>query len=217
MEKKYQIMYIWSFIIISGIILLLLYTPMGGKLHYAAYSEQDRYSVAPGVNYSSQVSGFSGGSSTGGTYNYSVPTQSAYTSPSYSASGGGYATSTNYGSASYGGAGGGITLTTKAISSSGGGGGGGAGFGAMAGGGGRSSNQVSNTFTGGGSMGGNLFNNTMIADGGVMQKGTNDEDDPLDAGGDPTGTELPLDNELVILLILSAIFALYKWLIVSKK
>jgi len=214
MEKKYQIMYTWSFIIISGIILLLLYTPMGGKLHYAAYSEQGRYAVAPGVNYSSQVSGFSGGSSTGGSYNYSVPSQSAYTSPSYNASGGGsYATSSNYGSASYSGGGGGITLTTKAISS--GVGGGGAGFGAIAGGGG-GSNQVSNTSSGG-DMGGNLFNNTMIADGGVMQKGTNDEDDPVDPAGDPLGDPLPLDNELVILLLFSAFFALYKWLIVSKK
>jgi len=33
MEKKYQIVYIWSFIIISSVILLLLYTPLGGGLH----------------------------------------------------------------------------------------------------------------------------------------------------------------------------------------
>lgn len=33
MEKKYQIIYIWSFIIVSCIILLLLYTPLGGDLH----------------------------------------------------------------------------------------------------------------------------------------------------------------------------------------
>lgn len=217
MEKKYQIIYIWSFLIISGIILLLLYTPLGGDLHYSAYNEQGRYNVAPGVNYSSQIGGFSGGSSSGGSYNYS-PAVSAYKSPSYNVIGGGgnYSSSTNIGSsASY--SGGGITLSNKTITSSGGAGGSG-GMGMMAAGGGnrQSSNEVSNTFSGGGSLGGSLFNTTTIADGGVMQK-AGEEDDPLDPGGDPIGDPLPLGDDLGILILLVSIFTVYKWYKISKK
>jgi hypothetical protein len=220
MEKKYQIIYIWSFIIVSGIILLLLYTPLGGDLHYAAYNEQGRYNVAPGVNYSSQVGGFSGGTSSGGSYNYS-PSVSAYTSPNYKAiSSANYSTATNFGSsASY--SGGGLALPNRTVS--GGGGAGSSGMGMMAVGGGRkSSNEVSNAFSGGGSMGGSLFNTTTLADGGVMQKGTNDEDDPppvnpLDPGGDPTNPPLPLGDDIKILLLFGVVFAFYKWLTISKK
>lgn len=216
MEKKYQIIYIWSFLIISGIILLILYTPIGGDLHYAAYREQGRYAVAPGVNYSSQVGGFSGGSSSGGSYNYS-PSVSAYTSPNYKAvSAANYSTSTNFGSSASYSAGGGLALPNKTISS---GGGSSSGTGMMAVGGGRqqSSNEVSSTFSGGGSMGGSLFSTTTIADGGVMQRGTTGEDDPLDPGGDPLGEPLPLGDEFGILLLLSSIFAIYKWIRIPKK
>jgi len=223
MEKKYQIIYIWSFLIISGIILLLLYTPLGGDLHYAAYNEQGRYNVAPGVNFSSQVGGFSGASSSGGSYNYS-PTISAYKSPNYNAVGGANysysSSSTGFAnSASYSG-GGGLALPNRAVSS-GGGGGGSSGGGMMAAGGGgrRSSNEVSNTFSGGGSLGGSLFNTTTLADGGVLQKGTEDEEDPLDPSGDPVEPPLgmPLGDEMWTLLFIALIFAFYKWLRISKK
>ncbi len=211
MEKKYQIIYIWSFLIISGIILLLLYTPLGGDLHYAAYNEQGRFNVAPGVNYSSQIGGFSGGSSSGGSYNYS-PTVSAYKSPTYNVIGGGgnYATSSNFGSsASYGG-GGGLALSNKTITSSGGvGGSGGSGMMAVGGGNRQSSNEVSNTFSGGGDLGGSLFNTTTLADGGIMQKGTEDEAKPLDPGKDSSGDPLPLGDDLGILMLIASFFALY--------
>ena len=194
----------------------MLYTPLGGDLHYAAYREQHRYALAPGVNYSSQVGGFSGGSSSGSSTNYS-PSTNAYVSPSFMATNGvNYSTSTNFGGASnYGG--GGLTLQNKTITS----GGGASGSGMMALGGGRkSSNGVSNTFSGGGTMGGSLFNTTTLADGGVMQRGTEDEeDDPLDPGNEPGGGALgmPLNNELGILILLASLFAIYKWLIIAKK
>ncbi len=217
MERKYQIIYIWSFIIISGIVLLLLYTPLGGDLHYAAYSEQGRYAVSPGVNYSSQVGSFSGaGSSSGASYRYS-PSQSAYVSPSLqNISGGGFSTSSSTisSSANYGG-GGGIALSNKKINSSGGGSSGGS-FG-MSVGGQQSSTEVSNTFSGGGSMGGSLFNSTVINDGGVMQRGEEDEVDPMDPGGDPTNPPLPIGNELGVLMLFAGIFAFYKWLRIAKK
>jgi len=222
MEKKYQIIYIWSFLIISGIILLLLYTPLGGDLHYAAYNEQGRYNVAPGVNFSSQVGGFSGASSSGGSYNYS-PTISAYKSPNYNAVGGANysysSSSTGFAnSASYSG-GGGLALPNRAVSSGGGGGSSGGGMMAVSGGGRRSSNEVSNTFSGGGSLGGSLFNTTTLADGGVLQKGTEDEEDPLDPSGDPVEPPLgmPLGDEMWTLLFIALIFAFYKWLRISKK
>jgi|GEM_PF-2552265 len=223
MEKKYQIIYIWSFLIISGIILLLLYTPLGGDLHYAAYNEQGRYNVAPGVNFSSQVSGFSGSSSSGGSYNY-TPTISEYRSPGYSigASGGNYSTSTGIGnSGSY--SGGGITLSNKSVSGSGGAGGSSGGGMMAVGGGRRSSSGVSGTFSGGGSIGGSLFNTTTTADGGVLQR-AGDEDPPVIPNSDP-GVEyelgsplgMPLGNEMWSLLFIAFIFTFYKWLRITKK
>lgn len=216
MEKKYQIIYIWSFLIISGIILLLLYTPLGGDLHYAAYNEQGRYNVAPGVNYSSQIGGFSGGSSSGGSYNYS-PTVSAYKSTTYNVVGTGanYSSATNFGSsASYSG-GGGIALSNKSISGSGGSGG--SGMMAVGGGSRGSSNGGSNNFSGGGVLGGSLFNSTTLADGGVMQKGTQGTEGPLDPGNEPLEDPLPIGDELGILMLLVSLFTFYKWLHISKK
>jgi len=209
MEKKYQIIYIWSFIIISGLILLLLYTPLGGDLHNAAYREQYRYNVSPGVNYSNQVGSFSGSSSYGGSYNSSnLP--SAYVSPSLQGViSGGYSGSLDAGKISGYSGGGGITLSNK-TNSGGAGAGGGSGFGMMAVGG-KSSGGVSNTFSGGGSIGGSLFNSTNASNGGVMQRAGNSEDDS-DPGGDPTGPPLPVGDELGILFLFAALFSLYKWL-----
>lgn len=54
MEKKYQIIYIWSFIIVSSLILLMLYTPLGGDLHQ---SDSDQYSIAnTSVNFEGRIS-----------------------------------------------------------------------------------------------------------------------------------------------------------------
>jgi hypothetical protein len=45
-----------------------------------------------------------------------------------------------------------------------------------------------------------------------MQRGTNDEGDPLDPGGDPGGNPLPIGNEMGILTLMAGLFAIYKWL-----
>jgi hypothetical protein len=211
MEKKYQIIYIWSFIIISGVILLLLYTPLGGDIHYAAYREQNRYAVSPGVNYERQIGAMSGVNAGGnGSYGYSAA-PSPYNSETFRAiSAGGISTSSSI-NAGQGGVSGGITTLSSRTKTSGGGSGSGGGIG-ISGVGGRKSTEVSNTFASGGGIGGSLVNTTGTNTGGVMQRGTNDEGDPLDPGGDPGGNPLPIGNEMGILTLMAGLFAIYKWL-----
>jgi hypothetical protein len=211
MEKKYQIIYIWSFIIISGVILLLLYTPLGGDIHYAAYKEQNRYAVSPGVNYERQIGAMSGVNAGGdGSYGYTAAA-SPYNSETFRAiSAGGISTSSSI-NARQGGAGGGISTLSSRTKTSGGGSGSGGGIG-ISGVGGRKSTEVSNTFASGGGIGGSLVNTTGTNTGGVMQRGTNDEGDPLDPGGDPGGNPLPIGNEMGILTLMAGLFAIYKWL-----
>ena len=209
MEKKYQIIYIWSFIIISGVILLLLYTPLGGDIHYAAYREQNRYAVSPGVNYERQIGAMSGvNAGNNGSYGYSAA-PSPYNSESFRAiSSGGISTSSSIRSSS-GGVGGGITTLSSRTRTSGGGSGSGGSMGIGVGG--RKSTEVSNTFASGGGIGGSIVNTTGTNTGGVMQRGTTGEDDPLDPGGDPGGNPLPIGNEMGILTLMAGLFAIYKW------
>lgn len=206
MEKKYRIIYIWSFIIVSGIILLLLYTPLGGDLHYAAYSEQSRYAVAPGVNYQSQVGSLSSVSSYGGGYSASMP--SAYASEAYKS---GMLTNSSYisngigsGTNSYS-SGSGLGLkNSKSPKNVNGGGASGimiTGFGK------RGSSEVSNQSSVGGGFGGSL-SSTTSSTGSVMQRGAAEEEDPLDPGGDPTGNPLPLNGEWVLIVLAAGYIAL---------
>ncbi len=213
MEKKYQIIYIWSFIIISGIILLLLYTPLGGDLHYAAYSEQSRYAVSPGVNFDRQVGNFSGGSSSGGSYNY-APSQQAYVSPSFQNGGGSNFSGGNSLNNNSNYSGGNLALSSNKIKSFGASSSGGA-VGGMAAVSRKSGTEVNSTLSGGG-VDGSLFNSTAINDGGVMQR-AGEEDPPLDPGGDPTQPPLPIGNEIGALLFFAGIFTIYKWLRLSRK
>jgi hypothetical protein len=199
MEKKYRIIYIWSFLIISGIVLLLLYTPLGGDLHYAAYSEQNRYAVAPGVNYQSQVGSLSSGGSSAG---YSSPLPSAYMSESYkngTLANASYTTSSGFNttSNSYS-AGSGISMRNSKSAKNEQTGSGSA-F-TLGGVGKKSGSEISNQSSVGGGLGGSL-NSTTTSTGGVMQRGAADEGDPLDPGGDPTGDPLPLNGEWFMILL----------------
>lgn len=216
MERKYQIIYIWSFIIISGIVLLLLYTPLGGNLHYAAYSEESRYNVAPGVNYQTQVGGFSAGSSSGST-NSAAP--QAYVSESFrnGSVGGGFSSmgSTSNSSSSYGAS---AATSINTSRSSNGASSGGLGGGGMLAVGSRGSKSASGSVGGGGLGGGSVpFSSNS---GTVMQKATTAGEDALDPGGDENlGNALgaPLTDELLVLMVLISIFAFYKWLLFRKK
>lgn len=213
MEKKYQIIYIWSFIIISGIVLLLLYTPLGGDLHYAAYNEQNRYAVSPGVNYSSQIGSLSG-SNSGSSSSYGYYTApSPYASQSFQS-----ISSANTTSGSSIGSGNGYNssgLTTRSARAKSGEGSGGSssGFSGMTVGGKRT--EVNNTFSSGSGIGGSLTN-TTTGTSTVIQRGATEEGDPLDPGGDPTGDPLPIGNELGILLFFVLIFSVYKWKSINK-
>ena len=208
MERKYQIVYIWSFIIISGIVLLLLYTPIGGELHRATSSEQYRYNTAPGVNYDTQIGRFSGANSSG--TNYGGGTPSAYVSPnmksgniSYNGSTAASNQSFNSGNGSAGLSGIGISKTKTASSGASGGLG---GITAPIGGG--SSSSVS---SGGGMSTPFAAANTGTS---VMQKAGEEAtagDDELDPGDDPNGNPLPLGNDLLVLFSIAAIFSGYKF------
>jgi hypothetical protein len=69
MEKKYQKLYIWSFIIISGIILAMLYTPLGGNLHDSTFGSYDNYTT-PGVNFHGKIGNAPKNGRTNQTRNY---------------------------------------------------------------------------------------------------------------------------------------------------
>lgn len=56
--------YIWSFIILAGIILLVLYTPMGGRWYYAG--DKISYNIQPGVNFQQNIMNSPGFSSSAG-------------------------------------------------------------------------------------------------------------------------------------------------------
>jgi hypothetical protein len=206
MEKKYQIIYIWSFIIISGIVLLLLYTPLGGDIHYAAYNEQDRYSVSPGVNYSSQIGSLSNGGSGGNSsYGYySAPSQ--YSSPTFQGTSSASSSSLNSVKSTNGYSSSGITTRSSKTKTGSGGGSSASGVLGMSK---SKESEVNNTFNGGSGFGGTLVNTTQTPN--VIQRGTTEDGDPLDPGGDPTGNPLPIGNELGVLFSLALIFSIYKW------
>lgn len=206
MGRKYQIIYIWSFIIVSGVVLLLLYTPMGGNLHKAAYGEKNRYMVAPGVNYQTQVGDFKGAYSSGsGGGQTEVYMSDNYRNGSLgnntSVIGGtnGISTGNGFGggSATSGG-----TRGSKGSDLSGG------GFGGMtlAMGGGTSSSS-----SGGG--GGMPFSSSGSSS--VMQRatdGTTADDTNTDPGGeDGLGDPLPLKDDLIVLTLISVIYAFYRF------
>ncbi|MDD3077864.1 MAG: hypothetical protein PHH37_02010 [Paludibacter sp.] len=55
MEKKYQIIYIWSFIIIGAIILILLYTPTGGNISKTNSINNSNIIINPTVDFESGI------------------------------------------------------------------------------------------------------------------------------------------------------------------
>lgn len=207
MERKYQIIYIWSFIIVSGVVLLLLYTPMGGDLHKAAYGERYRYMVAPGVNYQTQVGEFNGAYSSGsGGGQAEVYMSDNYRNGSLgnntSVIGGSSVVSTGNG---FGGGStySGVSRNPKGSDMSGG------GFGGitLAMGGGTSSSSSS----GGG--GGVPFSSSGSSS--VMQRatdGTTVDDTNTDPGGEENlGDPLPLKDDLIVLTLISVIYAFYRF------
>lgn len=217
MERKYQIIFIWSFIIISGIVLLLLYTPLGGNLHYAATGDEYRYYVAPGVNYQTQVGSFSSNINTRKdkeliSQNY-IPQMSTglgsdeFNHLSSSTNSSLNSSYNNYKS---------VNQVSKSTQGVGIGAGSVVGANVLAGGSRSISSSVvkANEANNGGGMPFSSYNNS------VMQKatdGTDGTDDTADPGGDPNGPPLPLNDELAVMLVLISFFTFYKWLGSQKK
>ncbi|MBN2766164.1 MAG: hypothetical protein JXR27_07285 [Paludibacteraceae bacterium] len=212
MEKKYQKLYIWSFIIISGIILLMLYTPLGGDLHNSTYGNYDNYS-SPGVNFNGRINNApkSGRANSTQTYNNNIPTNSgsgysALSSPivagngssgSHSGTQNGHYSARNLNSSNNRPTGTGSGIGGTGMIALGGNRGGGSG-----------------SSTGGGSFGGGgMFSSATPSSmtEGVMQKNDGFEESPIadPGGGDPVGDPIPVGEGIYILLMLGIIYTYY--------
>lgn len=201
MEKKYQIIYIWSFIIVSCIILLLLYTPLGGDLHQTSSSN---YGV---VNTTVDFGGGIANSPKSKVNQYRLKDDiyinrssdsRAYSQSNFASSGPsvGENTPANYAvglksnkglqSTKGSGAGGGNSVFSKSSASSG---------------------EVK---AGGGVVVSPFSSSTPSSSSGtVIQKATNDVTNLSDPGGeDPTGDPLPVGDGMYIMIILVAVYVL---------
>lgn len=210
MEKNYRKLYIWSFIIVSTVILLLMYTPMGGNLYQSTYGPQD-YKGFTAVNFGTKINNAPKAHNRANNYQSSVPSvnqnsnYSALSSPvvgSSSASShlsGNWSYQSNYTASS----------SNKATGSGGGGGGSMMALGSRGGSGG------SGTAGGGGSFsGGGLFSSNAPGSNSNMQKS------PLDVpflAADPGGEEdlgnpLPVGDGLYLMLLMALAYGAYKFL-----
>lgn len=212
MEKKYQKLYIWSFIIISGIILAMLYTPLGGNLHDSTFGSYDNYTT-PGVNFHGKIGNAPKNGRTNQTRNYNdampVNSGTAYSVLSKPVVIGNSSTSqSNFQNGNYQGGGLNFNKTNSGMNNGSAGSG---GTGLIALGGGRSGGSS----TGGGSFsGGGLFSSTApsATNEGVMQKASNDLDDLADpGGGDPTGDPIPAGDGFYLLILFCVVYAFIKF------
>lgn len=212
MEKKYQKLYIWSFIIISGIILTMLYTPLGGNLHSSAYGDYNNYS-SPGVNFNGGIGNAPKNARTTNTRNYNdavpVSSGSGYSALSKPVISGntGSSSHSNLQGGNYQGSG---LNALKSNNTQTGGSAGGTGMIAI-GGGGRSGGGNGG---GGGFSGGGLFSTATPSStsGGIMQKASNDLEDLADpGGGDPVGDPIPVGDGFYILILFVMLYGFFRY------
>jgi hypothetical protein len=208
MEKKYQKLYIWSFIIVSGIILMLLYTPLGGNLHKSTYAYQEYNNTS--VNFGGRIAnapkrGKYNQSSNNDAININRSGYSVLSKPIVSPSG---SSSSFNSTANY------QPSNKSELSNTGGSGAPGNGMMALGSKGG-SGNSGSGSV---GGVGGGLFSsgNSSNSSGGVMQKGTQAGFTPADPGGsddeeEDLGGPLPVGNGLYFLLFMALIYGLFKF------
>jgi hypothetical protein len=207
MEKKYQKIYIWSFIIISGVILLLMYTPLGGNIHSSTYGNDD-FRGYTRVDFSSS---FKNAPKTSKNYNsnrnsnipnqnsdYSVLSRPIVSStPSYTTRSNSNAYQNVHSNKS------------KNTASSNGGGGAGGGMIAL---GARGSSSSAVSSSRGFSTGGGLFNSSTDGSTSTMQKAGEDEFIIADPGGEEDlGDPLPVGDGLYLLLFFALIYGFYKF------
>jgi len=203
MEKKYQILYIWSFIIVAGIILLLLYTPIGGSLHQSNDISYYRYNTGvdfggkitnsprikaaqPNVESEEEIKNNIDLPKFKSTVirknrNNSVNIQPDYSIDKMSKS----EDAVNQGAGS---------LSNPFFASKTG------------------KNNGSNSTFQGNVQKNELFANEINTNSNttVMQKGTNETTNNSDPGGDPNGNPIPVGNEFPVLLLLATVYFIYK-------
>lgn len=213
MEKKYQKLYIWSFIIISGLVLAMLYTPLGGNLYTSTYGNYDKY-TNPGVNYNGRI----GNAPKGGrgiqtrNYNDEIPVNSGSTysvlSKPVVIGNSGSASHSNLQSGNYQAGGFGTDRNNGGLLSSGNAGG--SGMIALGGRSGGSAGNATGSYSGGG-----LFSSTSpsATTEGVMQKGTTDFGDELadPGGGDPTGDPIPAGDGFYVLILFGLLYGYFRY------
>ena len=217
MERRFQKIYVWSFIIVAGIVMLLLYTPIGGNL-YTWNGDDQLYQLQPGVDFNKRITNSPGSMSGGGGYNsssYNVPNYSYNSSPGYSAGGSGGSTE----SFLQGGSGGGgamIPETSNSLNSYGGqsssetysGSAGGSGSSGAGGGSGVSGGttlpsaelaQITENL--------GLTNDDEVTKAGNQTLGNGGATDP---GGDPEGPMIPVGGNVFYLLFMLIPYIAYK-------
>jgi len=208
MEKKYQIIYIWSFIIVSSIILLLLYTPLGGDLHQ---SDSNEYNIVnTSVNFGGEISNSpkrsytqqsNSGNSVAAIPSY-APKKSRYVSTNNTVGGTNNLSNNGYSVNSK------STLSSAQSTSSGGNGGGGMST-AFGGGGGSNSSENTSSQGFGGGANSPFSSSTPGSSVSVMQKATNDINDLSDPGGeDPIGDPLPVGDGLYFIIAMAVVYVL---------
>lgn len=209
MERKYQIIYIWSFIIVSSIILLLLYTPLGGDLNQSSNNEYSiennsvdfggKISNSPRRSYSEQSVSGSGvnviptyrkNNKTFSTNNTNTGTADNFSNNTYSVN----------------------TRSTMSTAQTGGNSGGGGGVAPGVFGTGKA--DATSSAGSGSSYGGGAnspFSTTTPSSNSVMQKstsGTNAGNDLTDPGGeDPIGDPLPIGDGLYLLIAMVLVYS----------
>lgn len=207
MDKKYQLIYIWAFILVLGIILILLYTPLGGNLYTATSGEQNKQNIAPGVNYQTQIGSLGNTASKNHSSNtYNAP----YFSDAFRS--GALTTNTNnqtFTNSNFGG-----SIGTSGSSNAGNNT---RATGASAGSGALIafspiSSQSNNATSGENFLFGSSITSTYsTSDNGIVQRAPHNEEDPHDPGGDPIGDPLPLGADLILVLIGVAYYGKRFW------
>lgn len=196
MEKKYQIIYIWSFIILACFILLLLYTPVGGRLN------QPSTKVYTTMNKSVHFNGAIANSPRIKSSNQSVSSENeipvASNLPNYKQKSNSYQKATRSQSAYD------YSVVSQTVETS------------------KTSSEMSGGLAVIGSRGGNATNSNNVYSenlnqpfseqsvGSQMQKAPPPPPgDPHDPGGDPTGNPLPVGDGLTILFALAVLYTIF--------
>lgn len=208
MEKKYQILYIWSIIIVAGIVLLLLYTPIGGSLHQSNDISYYRYNN--GVDFGRKITNSPRTRYVQPNVESEEEIKSNIDLPKFKSTGikKNRINSNNVEPTAYnidkiskpeeaGNQGAGTFSNSFFVTK------------------GAKNNGLNSSFQGN-IQKNELFANENNANTSVMQKGTNETSNTSDPGGDPSDNPIPVGNGFPVLLLLSSIYFICKKLALRK-